>query len=192
MTRRLVMRSWDKNKLALWVLLVLAVMILTALITIIYQRYHDSGSVMVEDTDRTGSEIASMRFSGRYFQDELDLTREQMLRFRDFNPLFRQQVRGINLRLSQLRQEMLREMSAGVSDTNRLNMLSDSIGALHSHLKKLTYRYYMDFKEMVDKSQQEKLKQLFNEMFATDTQPGRYGQRGQYGRGRGRQFNNQK
>ena len=75
-------------------------------------------------------------------------------------------------------------------DTTRLNMLSDSIGYLHANLKKETYMYYMNFKKMCDISQQQKLEQLFEEMFAGDVQTGQNGNGGQGGRRFGRQSDN--
>ena len=44
--------------------------------------------------------------------------------------------------------QMLKEMAGETSDNARLDALSDSIGILHAELKKLTYRYYMDFKKI--------------------------------------------
>ena len=81
-------------------------------------------------------------------------------------------------------------MTAEKCDTIRLNTLSDSIGILHSNLKKATYKYYIDIKNICDTQQQEKLEQLFGGMFAGDGRMGKYGKGGQQGRRRGRPFNN--
>ena len=58
---------------------------------------------------------------------------------------------------------MLSEMAADNYDTIRLNTLSDSIGYLHADLKKVTYKYYLDIKNICDQQQQQKLEQLFAE-----------------------------
>ena len=113
-----------------------------------------------------------------------------MSRFVEFNPAFRENVRNINMDLNLLRQKMLSEMAAENCDTIRLNTLSDSIGILHANLKKVTYKYYIDIKNICDQQQQEKLEQLFGGMFASDGRMGQYGKGGQQGRRRGRQFNN--
>jgi hypothetical protein len=85
---------------------------------------------------------------------------------------------------------MLIEMAAIKSDTSRLNMLSDSIGHLHSNLKKLTYGYYLDIKNICNPEQQKKLEQLFGEMFTNDAPMGFPG-RGMHGGGQhGKRFNN--
>ena len=48
----------------------------------------------------------------------------------------------------------------------------------------------MNFKDICNKEQKEKLDNMFGEIFAADIQTGRYGQGILYGRGRGRRINN--
>ena len=184
------MKTEGKNRWMIWAVVILAVMNVTTIITVLYQHKKAAKEVPVTETVLTMSENASVKYSGRYFRDELGLTMEQMNRFSEFNPQFRQKVRAINLSLSRKRQEMLSEMSATVCDTAKLDMLSDSIGYLHASLKKHTYNYYLDFRKICDEQQQEKLEKLFKEMFATDIQMGQYGKGGPNGRGRGRRPNN--
>jgi hypothetical protein len=174
----------------IWAILVLAVMNITTLVTIFYHNSKQAKQELPARPGQAWSESASIKYSGRYFRDQLNLSGDQMARFVEFNPMFRQSVRDLNIELREKKQEMLLEMTEIDSDTAKLNSLSDSIGILHADLKKLTYRYYMDFKKLCDKQQQEKLEQLFGEMFAADDQMGQYGNRGPHGRGRGRQLYN--
>ena len=76
------------------------------------------------------------KYSGRWFRDELNFNREQMSRFVEFNPAFRDNVRSINYGLNHLRQEMLSEMAAKNCDTTRLNMLQIQLAYLHAESKK--------------------------------------------------------
>ena len=184
------MRTENKYRWLIWAILVLAVMNITTFVTIIYHNRKQAKQEFPTRPGQAWSESTSIKYSGRYFRDQLNLSSDQMARFVAFNPQFRQEVRDINIELAEKRQQMLSEMSAAKSDTAILNALSDSIGILHADLKKLTYRYYMDFKKICDKQQQEKLEQLFGEMFAADDQMGQYGNRGPHGRGRGRQLYN--
>jgi hypothetical protein len=85
---------------------------------------------------------------------------------------------------------MLTEMASAKSDTTKLNMLSDSIGYMHSRLKKLTYKYYLDIKIICNKEQQQKLEQLIREMFANDAPMGFPGRGGMRGMGQGKGKNN--
>jgi len=173
----------------IWAIIALTVMNFATIATVISSRTRAG-----QDTNPSEAadvpEGASLRFSGRYFRDRLELDSEQMARFREFNFVFRQNARDINIQLGNIRKEMLAEMSSGNTDTLRLDILSDSVGSLHSRLKKETYRYYMNFKKICNKEQKEKLDQLFGDVFASDVPAGNM-QGGPIRRGRGRQIINQ-
>lgn len=184
------MKAANKNNWMVWAIAVLAVMNLATLITVIYHRNKVVGQEVVFIPNQVKSESASVKYSGRYFRDELNLSNEQMKRFSEFNPGFRQEVMAINRNLDIKRREMLAEMSKKNCDTNRLNLLSDSIGYLHASLKKQTYLYYMNFKHICNEQQQEKLEQLFGEMFSSDVQMQRRGRGGPGGSRFGRHTDN--
>jgi hypothetical protein len=183
----------SKYKILVWTVVLLAVFNVTTLITIFYNRHLSMQSQPMPSSGPVLSEGASMKFSGRYFRDHLGLNTEQMRRFGQFNPTFRRQVQKINFDLADKRFHMLIEMSSPKYDTVRLNQLSDSMGYLHARLKRLTYGYYLNFKEICDMQQQEKLKQLFSEMFVCEKQQGLRHQGSKNGRQHGRrmkQYNN--
>ena len=176
------MKAENKNNWMVWAIVVLAVMNLTTLITVVYHKNKSVEKEIVAMPDQAKSESTSVKYSGRYFRDELNLSDEQMKRFSEFNPEFRQKVMAINRNLDIKRHEMLVEMAEKNCDTNRLNLLSDSIGYLHASLKKQTYLYYLNFKSICNEEQQKKLEQLFGEMFNSDVQMGQNGRGGQGGR----------
>jgi len=60
-------------------------------------------------------ETDAEKFSGRYFRDKLNLNSDQMAKFREFNPVFRQQARAITIELAAKRKQMLAEMAAAKS-----------------------------------------------------------------------------
>lgn len=166
----------------IWAIIVLAVMNLTTLITLLYHKNKSDITGEAAQVEQSGSENASVKYSGRYFRDGLNLSSEQMKNFSEFNPVFRQNVSVINQSLNTLRRDMLDEMAKQNSDTNRLNNISDSIGYLHANLKKQTYQYYLNFKRICDEEQLLKLEQLFGEMFTSDAGMGQNGRGGQGGR----------
>jgi hypothetical protein len=184
------MKAVNKNNWIVWAIAVLAIMNLATLITVVYHKNKFSEKEVVVMPDQAKSESTSVKYSGRYFRDELNLSDEQMKRFSEFNPEFRQKVMAINRNLDSKRHEMLIEMAEKNCDTNRLNLLSDSIGYLHASLKKQTYLYYMNFKHICNAQQQEKLEQLFGEMFSSDVQTRQKGRGGQHGRRFGQRTNN--
>jgi Spy/CpxP family protein refolding chaperone len=164
------MKTENKNRWVVWALVALAVLNITTLITMVYHKNHVIEQEVVTAPDSINSEKASVLYSGRYFREELNLSNEQMNKFSQFNPEFRQEVRRINLLLTEKRHAMLIEMAEDKSDKNKLNLLSDSIGYLHASPKKVTYIYYLNFKNICNREQQKKLEQLFGEMFNNDTQ----------------------
>lgn len=173
-----------------WAIVILAVMNISTLATIMYHKYQSEKTETITISDQKQLEADSEKFSGRYFRDKLNLSREQMDKFKEINPVFRPKARGITIGLAQTRKQMLIEMAAVKSDTLRLNALSDSIGQLHSDLKKITYRYYMEIKSICDQEQQRKLEQIFGEMFTNDSPMGYPGRGGPRGWQKGRRFDN--
>jgi len=184
------MKTGRTNNWMVWGIIILAVMNIATLLTVVYHRNQAVKEEIVRGNSQVQSERSSMRYSGRYFRDQLNLNNRQMDLFLAFNPVFRQNVRSINSDLARLRQQMMIEMKAQDCDLVKLNMLSDSIGILHADLKKLTYKYYMDIKNICDEQQQKKLEQMFVELFAGDDLMGQHGKGGPAGRGPGRRFNN--
>ncbi len=180
------MKNEFKNRWMAWAIVILAVMNITTFLTIIYERNKVDNEEVVSEPNQVQSENSSMAYSGRYFRDQLNLSRDQMNRFIEFNPNFRQRIWSINLDMDRLRHQMVIELAKQNCDTGKLNILSDSIGALHANLKKVTCKFYLDIKNICNQQQQEKLEQIFDEMFASNVPMGQNGMRGREGRGRGR------
>jgi len=166
------MKADNKQTLMVWVIVILAVMNISTIVTNMYHKYQAGTTETKSVPDLKQLEADSEKFSGRYFREKLDFNSEQMDKFRNMNHVFRPKARNITIELAQKRKQMLVGMSATQSDTSMLNALSDSIGWLHSDLKKVTYRYYMEIKTICDTVQQRKLKELFGEMFTNDSQLG--------------------
>jgi len=168
-----------------WAIIALLVLNLSTWATIYWHTR--SGGVTDKQGGQSGmAENTSIRYSGRYFRDELNLDASQMSEFIAFNPLFRQNVRQINQEMARLKHQMLEELSGPECDTLKLNELSDSIGLCHALLKKETYRYYVSIKTICTPDQQQKLKLIFSDIFDLTVQPGHYGNGAGKGYGHGR------
>jgi hypothetical protein len=183
------MKTENKYSLLIWAIVVLAIMNVTTIITVVYHKYQ-SDKVVNSTVNAKQAEIDSERFSGGYFRDELNMSNAQMEKFKVINPVFRPKARFITIELAEKRKQMLVEMAAAKSDTSRLNAFSDSIGVLHSELKKITYRYYLEMKGICNPEQQVKLEKIFGEMFTNDSPLGSSGKGGPRGWQGGRQFGN--
>jgi hypothetical protein len=183
------MKTENKNSLLIWAIVVLAIMNVSTIITVLYHKYQ-SDRIISSTVDAKQAEIDSEQFSGRYFRDELNMSNAQMEKFKVINPAFRPKARFITIELAEKRKQMLVEMATAKSDTSRLNALSDSIGQLHSELKRITYRYYLEIKDICNSEQQVKLEKIFGEMFSNDTPIGSSGKGGPRGWQHGRRFSN--
>jgi Spy/CpxP family protein refolding chaperone len=185
------MKEERKYKSMIWAIVILALLNISTIATVLYNRNKSSaGEVSADLPELVEPETTSIAYSGRYFRDRLNLSRFQMAQFVQFNPVFRQQARNINTSLKRVRNQMLSEMAARESDKSRLSMLADSIGILHSDLKKITNKYYLDIKAICSPEQQEKLEQMFNEIFTGTALHEQNKIRGPAGRGYGRRLNN--
>ncbi len=184
------MKVENKHNLMVWAIIVLVIINLSTLITIAYHQRQSNESEASAAADSKQLEENADNFNGRFFRNQLNFSDEQMEKFRQINPLFRPKVRDVTVELAQKRQQMLQEMSSANCDTIRLNALSDSIGYLHSNLKKLTYRYYLEIKGICNNEQQKNLEHLFNDLFNNDVSVSSPGQGGPHGRQYGRKFKN--
>lgn len=163
----------DRRRILVWSVVVLAVLNITTILTIGYHVYQSrKAETTPGNLNPKQLEADAAQFSGRYFRDQLGLTNEQMNVFKEFNPKFRQQAREITIKLAEDRKQMLDEMARENSDTVKLNQLSGEIGTLHTRLKVLTYKYYIDMKHLSTPEQQKNLEKLFRSMFNNDAQMG--------------------
>lgn len=163
------MKIESRYSLLVWAVVALVVMNLTILGTLLYQRYRNSEE-LVNSSEKASIQTQSQEaLTDRYFMENLNMTSEQLNEFQKFNPEFRNSVAEINFRLGDLRNAMLEEMAGQDPDIRRLNDLSDSVGQLHSKLKKLTYRYYLDIKSICSPAQYP----LIEDMFAITFRGGR-------------------
>jgi hypothetical protein len=100
----------------------------------------------------------------RFFREQLSLGPDQLETFRELNRDYNRNARNISYQLENLRVEMVEEMGEKNPNPEKLRDISQNIGQLHSELKDLTIKYYLDMKEACDENQQEKLNEIFLSM----------------------------
>ncbi len=162
------MKTESKLKWLVWVVVILAILNISTLGTILYNRYFSASRTEVTGVNRMRMKKDPENFSGRYFRDKLNLDKAQMEKFREINSVFRQKAHDITLDLALIRKEMLTQLAAPHSDTIKLHLLSDSVGMLHAELKKVSFRYYLDVKNICRPDQQKKLQIIFRDVFIQD------------------------
>ena len=92
------MKAETKIKLMIWAIILLALMNISTLFTILYNR--NQAAKLSNTREQKLSESVSAKFSGRYFRDHLGFNQQQMSRFVEINPVFRRQVMRINSELA--------------------------------------------------------------------------------------------
>ena len=175
------MKSINKIRLLIYVVVALAIMNITTLATI---GYHVRQSDKEQTASSTGQiEGDAQAYSDRYFRDRLEFSAQQMTSFKEFSTVFREQARSINRDLIEYRRQMLEEMEQEEPDLALLDNLSDSIGQLHASLKHHTYQFYLDTKEISSGAQAQELNRIFQEFFINDNRMGSQGAGPQQGQG---------
>ncbi len=149
----------NTSRLLIYAVIFLAVLNVASFTTIGIHMYQSK-----KEVDQASSEEikTAQNYNGRYFRDQLQLTPDQMNQFRGINNEFRTNARRINNELNTLRAEMMAEMQNATHETNDLILIADSVGVLHSQLKKCTYQYYLDIKSICNEKQMMELNQIFN------------------------------
>ena len=178
------MDTENKYKLLIYAVILLAVMNIATFATIGYHVYKTKNKPEVNYKRQIRGN--QQKYNGRYFRDRLELTPDQMVSFREINTSFRQHARSITFELIEKRKKMLVEMELEAPDRDELDLYSDSIGLLHADLKKHTYQYYMNIKQICTDLQQKELTNIFQDFFINDLHMGapgkgqqkRHGQRG--------------
>lgn len=176
-----------KNKIMAWVIVILVVLNVSTLATILYHGHQQRASNIIGQASNAPTlETDTEKYTGWYFKNELGFDSNQMAEFRSFNQAFRMQARELTIGLAQKRSEMLEIMNMTNADTIQLNSLSLEIGQMHSTLKVLTYKYYLNLKRTCKPEQQQKLYTIFKTMFQTDARMSFPGGKGMNGMGPGK------
>jgi len=160
------MKENNSKKFLIIAVIILAVLNVTTFATIGYYFYSSKKQTERYSRFSPGDEQAA--FSNRWFSERLHMDNGQVQQLGRFNMGFRGQAREINGELLRYRREMLDEMEKDSPDTVRLNMLSDSIGKLHSDLKRFTYKYYLDLKKISSPEQETELHNMFRQEFLNE------------------------
>lgn len=170
-----------KRKHFIWIIAVLTVINLSAIATIYYHVNFQEEAPVREfygpDSEPGPQDVRP----GRFFREELNLTPEQHMQFRDLRRNFHMQANDLTYKMQIKRNEMITELAKEEPDIAKLKQIARDIGDMHTELKELTMEYYLGMKEVCTPEQEEKLYRIFEVLINRDggmPMPGR-------GRGRG-------
>ena len=179
------MMTPKQQKILIWSAVVLLVLNVSTLVTIGFHTLVEKEAIDTGQQENPAQlKPTSENFSGRYFRDRLELSADQMKQFFKINQRFRSEAFSIQDQLAEIRKNMLEELSSEQSDTLKLNKLSSELGSLHGRLKVISFQYYLNIKELCNKEQKIKLKEIFQIFFETETPIGNPGP-GRYRKGQG-------
>lgn len=184
-----------KRQTYIWIIVALLALNAGTIITMLYRSMQQTivSEQVIADDARQGFQRNRRnmpRQNMRTMLSDLQLDDAQQEQFRNANVQFREKGRLISVRLNELRLAMLDNMALPNPDTNYLNQLSDSVGFLHSQLKKDTYRYYMDINNICNNEQRGKLKSFFENEFSFMPSGAMHQQGHRMGRKNNNRFNN--
>ncbi len=153
------MNYFKKNKISTWIIIILLATNVSTIATILVNKYQNK-----QASQNSVEIVIPDNGLGRFFRDELDLTRDQHQQFRLFRHNYHLNASKIANQLKDERSQMLNELSSENSDTNNLHQIADEVGELHRELKHLTFEYYLNLKNICTENQRMKLFNIFNSM----------------------------
>lgn len=151
----------NKKNILIWLVVLLAVLNISTITTIVIHNRQESEENQTFSMDNDGQNL----LNGRYMRQVVGFDNEQMDSFRNAKHEFQPVANQIILNIDSLKNEMFNELNNEITDTIKLNLLSDQIGVLHADLKKKTYAFYLTVKTICKPEQHEKLKQIFTPLY---------------------------
>jgi Spy/CpxP family protein refolding chaperone len=143
-----------KKKLVILFLIVLTIVNVAAVVTIAYHRWQ-----FKRHSPPIGRPDAHMNF----IKQELGLNEEQAKEFESQAKRFEEEIEPIRDSLEAKRSDLMNEIMAKEPSMDKLNKLSEEIGALHVKLEKRTSMHLLKGKSLLTPEQQKKFFSLFKE-----------------------------
>lgn len=161
------MNPKNKYRILIWIIVILIATNLSTIGSFYYHRITElqaATSKQEEQTTLPGEQRT------RFFRDELNLDSDQIDQFREINRTFNRTARNIETNLTQLREDLIKELGTQNPDSARLNQITLEVGNNHRELKQVTSNFYLDMKKICTAEQQVKLHEIFQSMLNKDNQ----------------------
>ncbi|MCF6167247.1 hypothetical protein [Lutibacter sp.] len=155
----------QKNtKILLGIITLLVLFNLTIIGTILFKK-NITASYKEQDKKEI---VIPTKHLGRFFRKELNLSFKQHRKFQNIRHQYHQDSDEIIKKMDSIRTQIIVELGKEKSDTIILNNLSKDLGNLHTELKNLSIRYYLNMKEVCNEKQKVKLFKIFKSMVNTE------------------------
>jgi len=143
-----------KNKLAFLFLVLLTIVNVSALVTMGYHRLH---------FERHSPPVCPPKSPESFIRQELNLNEKQAKEFESQAKRFREEIEPIRDSLESKKSDLINEIMGEKPNQDKLNQLSEEIGALHVELENRTSLHLLEGKSLLTPEQQQKFFSLFKE-----------------------------
>jgi Spy/CpxP family protein refolding chaperone len=178
------MDFFKQKRVLVWLVAVLLLVNVAAILTMIYHVYFSSDNEI----------SAVMPDAGQIVVKELNFDEEQQRQYHEFRQDYILASEPVLKQMTEIRHEILNEVSESLPDTAKLNSLADNIGKQHASMKKTTIAHLLRVKAICNPSQQDNLDRLILEMMQSEGAFKGMGRKFQFrhgqGAGHGRQNKN--
>jgi Spy/CpxP family protein refolding chaperone len=149
------MNYFSKNKVILWVLVFLVVMLVTALTSVIIFYTSRSDSMNQPTSENTG----------KRFNQELSLTPAQSGKVDEILRDYRTATEPVSSNIRVYRMQLLEELARTNPDTSLINKHLEDISNLQKQMQKASVKQYMALKQICTPMQCERLSSLYFELY---------------------------
>lgn len=143
-----------KNRLIAFGIILLVVINISAMATLIYNRWFKSQGLDLADD--SGESLAAI-------QKKMSLSTEQMERMRNLRSSFEAEIDEIRWQMQEKRKALVVETKKTNPDMAFIDLLIDEIGRLQSKVQKRTIRNLLKDKSIMSPAQQEKYFSMFED-----------------------------
>jgi Spy/CpxP family protein refolding chaperone len=143
-----------KKNLAILFLALLTIINIAALATFSYHRFHPKEPFHPVERPNTPES---------FIKREVGLSDEQAKEFQSQAKKFQEEIEPIRDSLEAKRSDLMNEIMAEKPSMDKLNQLSEEIGALQVNLEKMTSMHLLKGKSLLTPEQQKKFFSLFKE-----------------------------
>ena len=155
------MDTKTKKTLLISTIILLIVINVSALATIYYNSKIRTKKLAEMNNLKEEIQIRGMH---RFIRDELKLSDEQFIQFKEVTITNMRKSHEIALELNKKRLDMINEIAKENPNPNTLDKIARDVGSLHYELKKTTISHFLELKEICNDDQLETLQKIFMQM----------------------------
>jgi len=151
------MDYFSKNKISLWIIVILVLLNLFTLSTIWYNQFHNPVRHPRED-------VRNRRHGAKVLEQNLNLTAEQSKIFEDIRQRHFARMKPLHREIFSIRQELMDEVSKTEPDTARIRELTRLIGEKETERERSIIQHFRELRSVCTPEQREKFEILLRKL----------------------------